>query len=455
MTHQQHAIVVGGSVAGLLAARALSPFFERVTIVERDRLPSGAVARKGVPQGRHLHGFLAGGVAAIESLLPGFIAEVVARGALAIDVGTFARWHMGGVLIAPVRTGLTGLLLSRPLLEEHLRARVHALGNVQTREHHAVTGLLGDARAITGVRLHDLEPGAPEQELAADYVIDASGRASHVPAWLEALGLPRPREQVVRADVMYTTCTVDRRPEHLDGLPGYVISPTPPSLRSGAALAIEGDRFIVTMTSYLGEHGPRNYGELIAFAESLPFRGLYDLLRTTEPRSELVHYRDVESRRRRFEQLSIFPTGLLLIGDAISHFNPAYGQGVAVAAREARALARCLEQGTHGLWRRYFREAARLIDVPWSMAAAADLQWEGVAGERSPLAPVVSSYLSRVMRAAARDRTAALALYRVMHLIDSPTALCSPSLLARVLWRGRPSASHTRRRGETSAATQA
>src|SRR6185312_9426904 len=75
----ERAIVIGASMGGLLAARALSDFFTTVTVLERDAFPTADTARKGVPQGRHAHGLLARGSAVLEELFPGFSDEVVAE----------------------------------------------------------------------------------------------------------------------------------------------------------------------------------------------------------------------------------------------------------------------------------------------------------------------------------------------------------------------------------------
>ena len=67
----EHAVVLGASMAGLLAARALAEAYERVTVVERDTLPVAGPARKGVPQGRHVHALLPRGQQVVDELFPG------------------------------------------------------------------------------------------------------------------------------------------------------------------------------------------------------------------------------------------------------------------------------------------------------------------------------------------------------------------------------------------------
>jgi 2-polyprenyl-6-methoxyphenol hydroxylase-like FAD-dependent oxidoreductase len=433
---RRHAVVLGGSIAGLLAARVLSEQFEEVTLVERDTLPSGPDSRKGVPQDRQLHGFLAGGVAALEELFPGFIERMRQRGAEYIDVARVGFFTIGGVPLPSYDSGVRGLLASRPLLEAQVRELVLARPNVTLRDGWVAKGLSAKRRRVEGVRLAPRDQPHLEETLPSDLVVDATGRGSRFVAWLTELGFARPREEIVRANLTSSTCTIRRRKDHLGGQSGFVISATPPSLRSGAALAIEGDRYIVSMTTYLGEPPPKTYEEMIEFARTLPVRGLYELLCDAEPLSELAIFRDKESRRRYCEELQAFPDGFLVLGDALCNFNPLYGQGVTVAAREAQVLATWLQQRAPA--RTFFRAAAKLLDAPWSTIVSGDLQWPGVEGKRSAGSRVLNGYMERLMCAAGRDRETATALLRVIHLLAPPTSLFAPKVVASALLRGQP-----------------
>lgn len=86
-----HAVVLGASVAGLLAARVLAEFYESVIVVERDELPDAAANRKGVPQGRHAHGLLDRGSLVLADLFPGFEDELVAAGVPAFDYSELSK----------------------------------------------------------------------------------------------------------------------------------------------------------------------------------------------------------------------------------------------------------------------------------------------------------------------------------------------------------------------------
>jgi len=194
------AIVIGGSMAGLLAARVLSDRYREVTIVERDTFPIGAEQRRGVPQGRHTHGLLAGGCTALEKLFPGIARALVEAGAVTGDVARDCRWFLEGGYLSRPAGGLKGLFVSRPTLEAAVRVRTLALPNVRKRENAIVTSLVISERSerVSGIKVDG-------EVLAADLVIDATGRGSRTPHWLRNMGYPPPREETVHVDLGYAT----------------------------------------------------------------------------------------------------------------------------------------------------------------------------------------------------------------------------------------------------------
>ena len=201
-----HAVVLGASMAGLSAARVLADAYERVTVLDRDTLPAAGEHRRGVPQSRHAHALLASGRAALEELFGGLTDELVAAGALVADVQANLRWHNDGRLLRQAPAGLTALMVSRPLLEGRVRDRVRSLDNVRVVDRCQVTGLAAtpDGRAVAGARVIR-RAGGGEELVAADLVVDATGRGSRGPAWLEELGYRRPVEDRVEVGIAYTT----------------------------------------------------------------------------------------------------------------------------------------------------------------------------------------------------------------------------------------------------------
>jgi 2-polyprenyl-6-methoxyphenol hydroxylase-like FAD-dependent oxidoreductase len=432
----EHAVVLGASMAGLAAARVLADSYQRVTVLERDALPAAAAHRKGVPQSRHAHGLLAGGRVALEELFPGLTDELVARGALSGDLQAETRWYNRGLRLCQGPSDLRALAVSRPLLEGYVRDRVWALPNVRLLDRCDVAGLATtpDGRRVRGVRVLRRADGSAEEVLEADLVVDATGRGSRSPVWLEELGYPRPAEEELRIDVAYASRVYRRRPDHLDGDPAVVVAATPDRPRSAAMLAMEGDRWIVTLSGYLGQRPPTDPDGFAAFAATLPAPDIFEVIADAEPLGEVLPARYPASVRRRYERLDRFPDGYLVTGDAVCGFNPVYGQGMSVAALEALALRECLHDGPGaGLAPRFFAKAARIIDIPWGIAVTSDLRFPWIQGARTARVRLVNAYLARFHVAAERDPVLGRAFLRVVNLMDRPEGLLRPAIAARVL----------------------
>jgi 2-polyprenyl-6-methoxyphenol hydroxylase-like FAD-dependent oxidoreductase len=424
-----HAIVIGGSMGGLLAARVLSDHYQRVTVVERDAFPPVGEHRRGVPQGRHTHGLLASGREVLEIYFPGFTGRAIAAGAVTGDIGSSALWfHQGGCL-ARRPSGLQGILLTRPLLEGRVREEVRRLKNLEFRENLQAEGLetTSDRRRVTALR-------TAAGPITADLIVDASGRASDAPQWLESLGYEKPAEERVAIAMAYTTRFFRRRPEHLNGDVAAVIPATPSSKRGGVMLAQEGDRWTVTLTSYFLPAAPVELAGFIEFARMLPGPHIHEVIRYAEPLGEAASARFPHSLRRRYEKLTRFPEGYLVFGDAISSFNPVYGQGMSVAALEAAELDRALKEGQENLARRFFQRAARVVDIPWSIAVGNDLRMPEVVGPRNAGVSFINWYMAKLLRAAHHDQALALAFHRVANLLEPPPSILRPGNVMRVVW---------------------
>jgi 2-polyprenyl-6-methoxyphenol hydroxylase-like FAD-dependent oxidoreductase len=436
----EHAVVVGASMGGLLAARALSEIFDNVTLVERDLLERAAVTRRGVPQGRHAHGLLARGREVLEDFFPGLTDELVGRGAQTADLQSGFRWVNAGRTICPQPSDLLGLAVSRPLLEARVRARVLGLPSVRLVDGCDATGLTAtpDGGQVTGLRIRRRGADGAEQDLPADLVVDATGRGSRGPGWLEQLGYPGPPVDEVHIGLAYASRWYRRHPDAPDGA---AIAATPEVPRGGVMIPQEGDRWIVSIGGILGDAAPLDHDGFTAFATTLPSPLIHDVIRDAEPLSDAVRFRYPVSSRRRYERMSRFPAGYLPFGDAISSFNPVYGQGMSVAALEAVALRNALERGRDEVARRFLRSAARIIDTPWDIAVGADLRFPDVAGRRTARVRLVNGYMERLHVAAEHDPEVGRAFLRVVNLLDPPERLFAPSTLRRVLMgRRRPTA---------------
>jgi hypothetical protein len=298
-----------------------------------------------------------------------------------------------------------------------------------------------DGARVTGARVVRRLDGSAAETLTADLVVDATGRGSRTPAWLEMLGYPRPPVERVRIGLGYASRSYRLVPGLLDGDLGIITAATPDHPRGGALAAMENDRFLVTLFGILGDHPPTDPGGFTDFAATLQFPDITEALHGAEPLDEPVPFRHPASVRHRYERLSRFPEGLLVMGDAVCTFNPVYGQGMCVAAVQALALRAHLQRHTGPQPVRFFRQIGRIVDVPWSMATGGDLAFPNVPGQRTMQMRVLTGYLAKLFAGAAHDPRLGRAFLRVAGLVDPPQALLAPGVAARVLRAGlrRPS----------------
>lgn len=428
-SHHAHAIVLGGSMAGLLAARVLSDHFAQVTLVERDVLPTEVANRRGVPQGRHTHGLLASGQDTLKQLFPGLCERLGADGAVHGDILRNIRWFFEGGSLARAETDMQGLMLTRPFLETALRARVRQIPNLTIRDGSQMTGLLSNDRnsTVTGVQLQN------GLSLTADLVVDATGRGSRASEWLRAMGFEPPAEERVEIGLSYTTRFFKREPHHLDGDLGTVVAPTPSGKRGGVMIAQEGNRWTVTLISHFVPAAGEALDAFRSFAALLPSPAIHDVVRSAEPIGDAFGARFPASIRRRYERLRRFPEGFVVMGDAICSFNPIYGQGMSVSALEALALGEVVAAGHEQVGRRFFARASRIVDAPWTTAVGNDLRMPEAVGPRSAVGNQINRYVARLQRAAHTDPVLAVAFMRVANLLDHPQALFAPKIVWRVL----------------------
>jgi 2-polyprenyl-6-methoxyphenol hydroxylase-like FAD-dependent oxidoreductase len=430
-----HALVVGGSVAGLCAARVLADEYRQVTVVDRDPLPTAPAPRDGAPQGAHPHALQEAGRATLEDLFPGYGEALVSAGGLIIDAARDFRFYDEGGFLADGPRRMPMYTASRPLFERVLCERVADLDGVQLRGESPFTEYLLDERRgrVTGAVVRD-ETGT-EEALAADLVVDATGRASRTPAWLADHGYERPPVDEVHVDLEYSTLLVERPPDERYAIWGPA---TPPNTKGAGAAPIEGGRWQVVLQGVHGTSPPADPDEFEAFAAGLQFPDVERLLRD-HPRhdDEVRRYPFPSNRRHRYGALDQLPEGLVVTGDAVASFNPVYGQGISVAALEALVLHHVLADGGRTrLGERYFDRVSPVVDIAWTMAVGADFQFPQTTGPKPRGADLVARYLSRLTRRAHTDGRLRDALFRVIMMERDPTTLLRPGVLWRVLRPG-------------------
>jgi len=431
----EHAIVIGASMAGLLAARVLADSYDRVTVLDRDRLPGGlAEHRRAVPQGQHAHGLQPGGQQAIEQLLPGFTDEATQAGAPLWRPGLDMRFDAGVGFLARVEAGRPSTFASRPFLEGIVRRRVAAIPNVSVHEQTSVVSLMHHGGRVRGVTLRDRASGSPERELRADLVVAATGRGAKVPAWLEEMGYERPVEDRVDVDIKYASRNLRLRPGALGHDKIVLVAPQSGRPRSMFMLPDEHGTWKLTLNGYGEAHHPPTDPEAwMAFATSLADPEVAAELAQAEPVNEIVSYAYPASVRRRYEKLRRFPEGLLVTGDAICSFNPIYGQGMTIAAMEAVELQRCLRKGGDRLAKRFFKAAKGPVNQAWKLSTGADLALDEVEAVAALPDRIIGRYMERLMAAAVHDKIVSRTFLEVTGMLKPVPALLTPAMVRRVL----------------------
>ena len=432
------AVVLGASMGGLFAARVLAEFYRSVTVVERDVLPDDAVNRRGVPQGRHAHALLARSSEILDELFPGFLNELVADGVKVWKDGDLSKVgiSVGGhefVQSGTLPDNLTTSLYfpSRAFLETNVLRRVRAIPNVTILDGHTVADLTStpDHDRVTGVQLVD--PRGDHAAVAADLVVDATGRGSRLPAFLEKLGYGRPPEDELIVRLAYTSQLLRIPP---DAVPEYLtaIFPEPGRLKTWAFFCYEQDKWILTVGSMMGLQPPKDLADMLSFGADFAPPHQLAAVAAAEPIGETVHYRVPSNRWRRYDKMRRMPEGLIAFGDAICSFNPIYGQGMTVAAIEATILRDCLRSGDRHLPRRFVAATAKKLRVAWQTAVGSDLALPEVVGPRPLSMRVTNAYLDRVLRAAENDPLVAGQFLRVTGMVDPAAQLLRPSFVLRV-----------------------
>jgi 2-polyprenyl-6-methoxyphenol hydroxylase-like FAD-dependent oxidoreductase len=436
-TSSQKAVVIGGSIAGLLAARVLSTHFDQVILIERDKLSDRPEARRGQPQAHHLHALLSTGKDILNCYFPDLIASLQAGGAILADLGQAARWHIGGGYRLQYDSGLMGLLVSRPLLEYEIRRRVLQLPNITVLDETTVEELMAtpDRSQIVGVRLKRSAGQEQSMILNADLVVDAAGKGSTSPRWLMALGYEKAPETVVNIGLRYATRLYHRQPNDLINAQLAIVSADPPDCpRSGLAFPIEGDRWIVTLVGWGGNQPALDEQGFLDYARSLPAPDIHNIISRAQPISKVVSYSYNASQRRHYEKLTRFPAGYLVMGDALCSFDPAYGQGMTSAALQATALDELLRTQRNDLQiaQQFFKRAAKIIDIPWQLAVGEDFRYPTTRGQKAPGTDLLNAYVALVHQATHTDSVVYGAFIKVMNLLAPPSYLFHPKILWRV-----------------------
>lgn len=451
---ERHAVVIGAGMAGLWAARVLADHFDRVTVVERDRLPTQPAHRRGVPQAHHTHTLLTRGQRTLEQLFPELDDALAALGAPRVEWTWECLFYFRTGWIRPFRSELASRACSRDLLEWAMRRELAGRAAIRFIDGHEVVELLHEPQAglVTGVRLRawglgDAVDGQGEngETVRADLVVDASGRDSRTSDWLDALGYGPVPETVITPFLGYASRLYRRPPELAASWKAMIVSNVPPDQpRGGVLYPIEGDCWIATLAGCALDYPPMDESGFLAFARSLATPVLSEALDGAEPLSPIHGYRRTENRLRHYERLDRWPDGFIALGDAACTFNPVYGQGMTASALGALTLDRCLrvrrgrrpDSDLHSLGHHFQHQLARANRTPWTLATGEDFRWPTTEGGQPDLATrLAHRYVDAVLGSIVGDQCVAHTFFGVLHLLQPPASLLRPHIVGRVLAR--------------------
>ena len=434
-----HAIVIGGSIAGLIAARALSDYFEHVTILERDEIEDRPVIHKSVPQGNHLHGLLNGGQRVLSALYPGFTGNLRDLGANRVTPGRDIAWYLPdgkaysatGSLREPFDVGLEAHCASRGLIEYVIRRRTRQVAGIQIETGTTVRELICREGRVHGVRCDG------DRSLEAELVVDATGRASRAPQWLAAAGFSKPRETTIGVDTAYSTANF-RVPEWYDGESlVFITGPAPIFTRRGYIIRIENGALLVSLIGRFGDYPPTDREGFLAFARELHSDLAWRIIKDGEQLSPIAHHRFPTSVQRHYEEVPSVDR-FIAIGDALCTFNPIHAQGMSAAARQANVLREVLSEhlsqarGTDGIAADFYSRATELNSTPWNLAAGFDFAFPQTRGQRPAGIEERARYFAVLDRLQTEDPEIRRLMTEVFHLVTPLSALLEEPLRSRV-----------------------
>ncbi|PZO10262.1 MAG: monooxygenase [Leptolyngbya foveolarum] len=438
----KRAIVIGGSIAGLLSAKVLSAAFDEVLIVERDLIPKNTADRTGVPQSPQPHILLTQGYRLLKDFFPGLEKDLQAAGAVPVDWGQDFQYFAFGDWCANTTepTGLDSVSCTRPLLETAVRRQVEQIVNVKRLSPYRVEGVIGSADKVTGVRCRQSKDKTDERMISADLIVDASGRSTNALKWLAALGASIPDVEKIDAQLGYATGRYRIPDDWNEDWKVLLISHEPPKKTQLGYLArVENNELIATLGGYCQEYPPLVQDEFMKAAKQLPDGAFYEAIAQSTPISKIKAYRSTANRLYHYEQLDKMPMGFVAIGDAVCALCPAYGQGLTTSAMSALTLQDWLLENAKndevGESLAFQKKIAKRIQSAWSAATTNDSGFLNGEGDRKKnfVGRLLSGYMRRLVAKTHTDGELTLALAKITHMVDSPAKLLHPKMIFKVL----------------------
>lgn len=438
----QRAVVIGGSVAGLVAAKTLSPFFKEVIVLEKDTLDNNSGLHNGVGQGPHAHVLLPSGIELLEQLFGTPELNLREYGIYPVDAAGELKWFQFGVWKKRFHSGMDMGWCHRSQFEWQVRQAVMSVDNIQLQTNTRVIGLIvsEEGKRIKGVHYQtSLNEGTP-LTLEADLVIDAAGRGTHTPRWFSEACIAKVTEDEVRAQISYATRRFHFPENFTDSLDWkvLVIYPEPPhGKRGGMIYPLGNGEWITTLVGFNGEVAPLDLEGFMDYANSLQQSDLYEVLKQGTPIGEPLNYRIPGSLWRRYDRIKQWPGNFLVVGDAVCSFNPIYGQGITMALKDLQKLKLLLEQQETNFapatMARLQKQIGQGKIIPWLMAASPDFMYTETTGKRPIGVGMMNSYIKTIMKLAGTDQDIHQRFIEAFTFLKSPVVLMTPSVIGKVI----------------------
>jgi 2-polyprenyl-6-methoxyphenol hydroxylase-like FAD-dependent oxidoreductase len=432
------AVVAGRSMAGLGAAAALSKSFENVLIVDRDEVSDGLDARPGIGQGHHVHNLLKGGELAIEHLLPGATQDLLGAGAVTFNQSVDTRFFDHGERVPNHDIGFVNVSATRWLMEKVVRERLMREPGVSVLGGRTFQDFATDADGrVTGLVASTAE--GTRATISADLVVDCTGRGSRTRSLLSGRGYDETPEFKINIGVSYTSALVDAPADALAPHRLLVVLPNPPLKRGVFISPVEGGRWLVSLHTRFEKDLPKTYEEMLAFAAGVEVPDVHAFLKTATLAGPIRSYQKPEATWRRFDKVSRFPEGLLVLGDAITSFNPVYGQGMSVALLQARALDDLLRarasggRGLEGIAQEFFKAAVPISREAWNASTLVDAAYEEVTGDTQPGAAAAIPIMRGIRALLADDPALHRDYLGVSQMVNPSAVLLTPERIGRAM----------------------
>lgn len=433
----ENAIVIGGGIAGLLAARVLFTHFKQVMILEKDVYSNKPGPRNGISQSSHIHILLMKGKQILTELFPKLEANLIAKGAHKIDLLADVKYQLATGVAMRFQSGMDTIACTRPLLECEIRNELLAQSqNIKIIDNARVVNLIKNHGNNKIVGVNTISNNVAE-DFYGELIVDASGRKSETTQWLEKIGFGRPKEIRINSFIGYATQKY-KFPENLNlDWKSFIVPTNPPTNpRMAVIYPVEDNDIMVGLLGIGKTYPPTDAEGFLEFAKQIGIDEVKKTIENSEPVSSIFGYREAGSRKYLFEKMKAWPENFITLGDSVCAFNPMYGQGISVAAMCAKTLGECLKSDgkiktlEKGFAKRFQKRIAKVNSFPWLLGTSEDLRWPTTEGPRPNLVTkLMQKYVNEVMLLGPQSAIATRSFFTVLHMLKSPLVLFHPRVI--------------------------